>query len=125
MERHIHITELHSLCIMRWRGEKAYEKLQGYLQEGLVEVDLDGVELLSMSFLDGLVSKLIAFHLADKVTFRVSDPTVRDKLARIAGIRSATLFYRSGDQDTRQVLPKAEMLYKATFVASKIPALEI
>jgi hypothetical protein len=123
VEKRIHITELCSPCIMRWRGQQAYDKLEKYLALGHVEVDLDGAELLSMSFLDELVSKLVASNSLDKVTFVVNEPVVRDKLARIAGIRAISLFCRSSKQVTCRVRAKRNVSPAPVFTASKVASL--
>ena len=119
MRKHIHISQLSSPCITRWRGQEAGEKLQGYLEDEPIEIDLNEVEMVSLSFLDGLVSYLLTLGSMDKVIFRASDPMVEDKLARVAGIRLAPLFYRVGDGDIRQLVPKHTISKKPTFVPSK------
>lgn len=119
MSRRIRVTQLSSRCITRSRGQNAGRKLQRYLEAGPVEIDLDGVEMLSMSFLDGLICHFIEHGNEELVTFRVSDPAVKNKLARLAAIRCVTLYYRSGDQQPRRRISMLSPSYDAEFAPGK------
>jgi hypothetical protein len=90
----VHITELASPCLTRQRGKEAYRNLVPYLHAGQVDVILDGVEMLSLSYLDGIVNSLIATGSTGDVTFVVSDQRFMNKLARVAEIRQTKLFAR-------------------------------
>ena len=87
----LHITDLAQPCVTRRRGEQAFQKLQPLLGEAPIEVDLNLADMLSMSFLDGLVSKLINSESVDVVTFVSDDESTIRKLDRISEIRSARL----------------------------------
>lgn len=115
----IHISQLSSRCVTRSRGKEAGEKLQKYLESGPVEIDLCDVEIMSMSFLDGLITQLLASANTDMIIFRIDDPMVRDKLARIAEIRSACLFHRTNTGKVRRVVPKTPVSYKTTSATTK------
>lgn len=99
MVKRLHVTDLTTPCITRARGEEAFRALKTHLDKpGSVEIDLRGVDLLSSSFLDGLINSLAISGLLSNVTFAVDDADIRAKLARIAGLRKVTLFTSSGQK---------------------------
>ena len=121
METSVSITELAPATITRSRGHEAYRKLQDYLAGEAVEIDLSGAELLSMSFLDEIVSKLLESRQLDRVTFLAADPSAQQKLARIAGIRNTSIFFRTKKEEPRQLVQPRQTDSAVTFALSKQP----
>ena len=63
---------------------------------------------LSLSYLDGIILKLLAAQRLQDVTFVTSVSRVYDKLARIVDIRSVEIYARFGENtDRERVPPKA------------------
>lgn len=102
MEAFIHIKELAPSMVTRPRGEEAYQKLQERQQLGPVEIDLTDATLLSASFLDGFVLRLIEAKRLDVMTFVTADPGVQRKLAKVAGLHDVTMFFRTQRSAPRQ-----------------------
>ena len=119
MTQKIHIGELVQPCVTRTRGEEAAKKLHGLLHAGSVELDLDCMEMISMSFLDGLISVLLAASELGKVTFQTNESSTKLKLRRVAGIRSSPIFCRSTHRTVRKLIPNYHEPVKASFVYSK------
>lgn len=117
--RKIHIRQLASPCITRIRGEEASERLDSYIGVDQIAIDFDGVEIVSLSFLDGLIAKLVKSHKEENVIF-ITSPDIEDKLARIVGIRSATIYCNSNDGIVQRITPKFYRSQGAAFVPSKI-----
>ena len=108
METSILVTQLVPATVTRPRGEEAYWKLREYLPTGAVEVDLNSATLLSFSFLDGIILRLLEASQLEKVTFVASDTKLQKKLAQVAGVRNATIFFRTGKGEHRRpIQPKA------------------
>ena len=116
----LHVSDLSSPCITRARGQLAAERLLSYLTTDSVEIDLNDVEMLSTSFLDGLVSHLPAQDIKNKVTFLVNDPIVKNKLARVAAVRHIDLYYCSHNNKRRTVNWKSPSSLKAVFADTKM-----
>ena len=105
METSVSITRLAPTTVTRPRGEEAYRNLREYLPAGAVEVDLNSAELLSVSFLDGLVLRLLEANQLDKVTFVASDPGVQRKLSQVAGVRHVEILFRTEKGGSRRPVP--------------------
>ena len=74
----------------RHRGEEAYKKLAPTLSGNQqVVVDFDGVELVSPSFIDGLLLRLIEHR--QTVYFKATKPRILERLKRIGNLRKVTL----------------------------------
>ena len=56
--------------LTRRRGEDTYEQLRPYLDSGQVELLLPSDVPLSLSYLDGIILKLLAAQRLQDVTFR-------------------------------------------------------
>ena len=115
----IRISELSKICATRRRGQEASSRLQAYLKRGLVEIDLDDVEILSTSFLDELISQLVETDRIEKVVFKCSTSALEDKLARISGIRNTKIYYRLRNSRSHEIVPKPFEPPKVTFMAKK------
>jgi len=57
-----------------------------------------------MSFLDEIVIKLQSANLLDKVTFIFAADDIRQRLAQIAAIRDAHIFYKRSEQEDRRII---------------------
>ncbi len=90
----------------RSKGGVAYHKLSTFLGHKIVEIDLDGAETPSLSFLDDITSSLFKDSVLDKVTFKTDSNVTRDKLSRIAEIHSIDIYYRSSEHMERIFVPK-------------------
>jgi len=113
----ITFNELSESGIGRARGHLAFRNLQTHLAAESVEIDFAGQDLVSMSFLDELVLRLIESNKLAKVVFVGSDPLVLEKLAQVAAIRNATIFVQSKRGELKRVLkPKP-----ATVISLKLP----
>lgn len=92
------------------------------LENGPVDVKLDGVDLLSASFLDEIVRLLVAKSQSEKVTFVTDDILTIDKLRRISAVRNARIYARGTQDVERNVLaPRQVTSGDSTFSASKVP----
>ncbi len=116
MERQIHITEIVAHCVTRARGEEAARKLLGYLEVSPVEIDLNGVEMVSLSFLDGLLSFIASYYKKPNIIFQIDRPDIEKKLAHIASIRHTDINYRYVKQPVQHVEPRPPRSSKTTFV---------
>jgi hypothetical protein len=100
----IPFKELSQSGIGRARGHMAFRILKTHLAAESVEIDFAGQDLVSMSFLDELVLRLIESNQLEKIVFVASDPLVLEKLAQVAAIRSATIFVQSKTGEPKRVL---------------------
>jgi hypothetical protein len=108
METSVPITQLAPRTVTRPRGEEAYQKLQEHLLAGATEVDLSSATLLSFSFLDGLILRLLETNQLETVTFVAPDPGLQRKLAQVAGVRKAVIFFREKKGEPRHIVqPRA------------------
>ena len=85
------LASLSSSFTTRRRGEEAYMELQPMLRAGPVVLDLDDVEVLSVSFLDGLLLGLINCGHINSVIFRTSNARTRTRLERLSGLRAVDI----------------------------------
>ncbi len=118
MKHEVQVKHLSFPCVTRKRGKEAAEKLQAYIGNEPVVVILNGVEMLSLSFLDGLISDLASHDNTEKVVFDSINPIVEDKLARVAAIRDVSIIYRSANE-IRHITPKTSVPHDAQFVPMK------
>ena len=75
------------------------------LDSGQVELLLPSDVPLSMSYLDGIILKLLAAQRLQDVTFVTNESRVYDKLARIVDIRSVEIYARFGENAERERVP--------------------
>ena len=120
--KRIHISDLSEVTVTRARGAEAFDRLAPQLSPDLMlELDLDGVDLLSPSFLDELILKLSKADAIEQVVFLTKDLVVLQKLRRAATYRRVALLVKSGDVSTRRLEERASPAL-VTSVGSK-PAL--
>lgn len=107
MTRIVDIGELSPAMITRSRGEQAYGRLREMLQAG-EQVELrvfPGENPISMSFLDGIIVKLVESGRLSNVTFATNDERTMDKLCNIREIRSIPVAARWDGDSRRQSNP--------------------
>ena len=104
METRVSVKELSESGVSRARGNIAFRTLQGYLSSELVELDFSDEDLISLSFLDEMVLRLMESKQLQKVVFFATDPLIQQKLAQVASVRNATIFFRSDKGQPRQVI---------------------
>ena len=96
--------------ITRSRGEQAYGRLREMLQAG-EQIELrvfPGSSPISMSFLDGIIVKLVESGRLSDVTFATNDERTMDKLCNIREIRAIPVAARWDGVPLRQdKLPSA------------------
>lgn len=102
----IHINRLTPSCVTRARGEEAAKKLYAHSGTKPVEVDLSGIEMISLSFLDGLLFSFCKSSNKKRIIFYIDSPDTENKLARIAGMRHITIHYHYRGQEVRPVEPR-------------------
>ena len=100
----IPFKDLSQSGIGRARGHLAFRNLQTHLTAESVEIDFAGQDLVSMSFLDELLLRLIESNQLEKIVFVASDPLVLEKLAQVSAIRNATIFVQSNTGEPKRVL---------------------
>jgi hypothetical protein len=105
MSRIIPINKLSPSTVTRSRGNEAYRKVVEYLKTGeSLVIDLRGQELISISFLDEVVIKLQSAQLLDKVAFLFVADDTHQRLAQVAALRKAQIFYTRNEQEDRKVI---------------------
>ena len=91
-DRMISLLDLSPAFSTRKRGAETYFKLLPLLQDGPVVLDLDGIELMPVSFLDGLMLRLMESGHAEDVSFKATNSLAIDKLRRLSGLRDVDIF---------------------------------
>jgi len=116
--RRIAISQLAFPCVTRARGEEASKKLQDYVGVDQIEVDFNGVEMISLSFLDGFISSLMKINKEKNVVL-VINPQIKEKLARIAGLRNATIYHCLNGRAIQQIRPRLYESHDSVFIPNK------
>ena len=83
----VKIQDLSPVCVTRRRGADAFEALMKLDDGSNIEIDLNGTEMLSLSFLDELIYRLHQKLASERVAFVTSSPNHLAKLGRISGYR--------------------------------------
>ena len=122
MNQQVHVRQLSQPSVTRARGAEASVSLARLLDNGPIELELDGVDLLSASFLDEIVRLLAKRSQIEKVTFVTDDILTLDKLKRISAVRNARIYAR-GTHDAQRIMlaPRQVASGDSTFSASKVP----
>lgn len=124
MPKRISVLELSPVCVTRRRGAEAYEKLRPHLSRDRVEIDLSGVDLLSASFLDAIVSRLDRFGQLDGVIFVADDPASLNKLERIAGVHDIAVRVRSEGEASSRLVNRKRVRADFTHTEKKEPTMD-
>ena len=104
--RMVSLLELSPAFSTRKRGAETYAKLLPFLQDGPVVLDLDGIDLMPVSFLDGLMLRLMESGHADNVSFKASDSIAVDKLRRLSGLRGVDIFLHQPSGGLQKLEPR-------------------
>ena len=105
----LHLSDYTERGLLRRRGEQAYQGMSHHFSVDDVEINLDGLNSMSMSFIDGIISKLVLNDQMDRVTFVTNNDRTLEKLGTISGFRNTSIFYRPSDQTERVPVPKVEL----------------
>ncbi len=100
------ITELTTPCLTRRRGRLAAEALLSRDDGDEIHLLLNGVEFLSLSFLDELVRHLEEAGVLGRLTFGTQRHEHVDKLGRVRDIREVDIYLLSNGERVL-VEPKA------------------
>ena len=103
----ISVETLSSSFSTRRRGEEAFERLWPMLTGDQIFIDLDGVGLLSPSFLDGLLLKLRRKGIVDMVVFKTCDERTLGRLQRLVDLRSITVHTSNQRDAVKRLLPSS------------------
>ena len=104
--RKIPLTTLAPYYTTRRRGEEACKSLLSVMHESPVVLDLDDVDAVSLSFLDGLILHLMNSGHLDAVMFTTANSATEMKLGRLAGTRGANIRLINADgvvEDAKKV----------------------
>ena len=113
---YVDVNELSSRFLSRERGHEAAEKLEDdYVDVERICINLDASDVVSLSFLDGLILALNQKNMLTKVVFNTQKSDVLGKLSCIAGAREVAIYDASLTKIT-PMLPKEE---KLSFVKNK------
>jgi hypothetical protein len=105
MEKTIPVSQLANSAMTRQRGREASTRLLSYLDSyDSIQIDSRATDLVSSSYLDEIVLNLKAAGAFDRVVFLVSDQTVLHRLAGIAAVRDARIFYRTNPRSPKDVV---------------------
>ena len=105
----LHVRDITQRGSLRRRGEKVYQEVSSHLLTDEVEINLDGIRFMSMSFIDGIISKLVINEQLHKVTFVTDNARTLEKLGTISGFRNTPIFYRSSERAERAPVPIVEL----------------
>jgi len=114
------ISDFTPLCTTRSRAKEASAKLIKKLQlNSGVEIDIGCCEIVSVSFLDELLTNLQSILPENKIVFRINDQALEDKLALVSGMKSIDIFYRINDEKVRKVVPRYVVSHEPEFQERK------
>lgn len=107
----LNVSELSRVLTTRGRGTEAYHEFASHFKEGPVALDLDDAEVISASFLDGLLLRLIEDKLLNSVSFKTSNPRFYTRLQRISADRQVDIHrYRDGCVEKIEPLQAPKLL---------------
>ena len=106
----LHLSDYTERGLLRRRGEQAYQKMSAHFHSDDVEINLDGLNSMSMSFIDGIISKLVLNDQLERVTFVTDNSRTLEKLGTISGFRDTSIYYRSSGQIERIPVPIVALL---------------
>ena len=101
----IEISDLSHFLTSRERGAEAYQQFQREIEAGEAIISLDGAEVVSASFLDGLLLRLSEHNHLDKVSFDTTNERLRARLQRLSADRGMKIYlYEKGHR--KALIPK-------------------
>ena len=90
--RMVSLLDLSPAFSTRKRGAETYFRLLPMLKEGPVVLDIDGIDLMPVSFLDGLMLRLMKSGHDQHVSFKATNSLAVEKLRRLSGLRGVDIF---------------------------------
>lgn len=109
MARAVHVKDLGVPTVTRPRGREAAAFLLSRHSEATL-VLLDGVPMLSGSFIDGVVLHLFEEGALGRMAFVTRDRETERKLSRIAALHpNVTIYFQRGEDAPREKVVPAEM----------------
>ena len=106
----------------RGRSDEAYAKLRPVLGGEPIAINLDGIESLSASFLDGLLLRLIEGDHLHNVVFVTRNARTQEALARLSSVRSVDIRLLNEQGKVETVTPRPYRQLRPRFSESKLPA---
>ncbi len=103
----------------RGRSEEAYSRLKPLLGDWSTAINLDGIESLSASFLDGLLLRLIEGRHLPNVLFVTREARTLEVLARLSSVRSADIRLLNEQGLVESVTPRPYRALRPRFSQSK------
>ena len=111
--RMVRLVDMSESFMTRRRGKEAYRNLHPMLRpDTTIVLNLDGMPILSMSFLDELVLRLREDNKSDALVFQTEDPLTMSRLERISGVRSIVLRSLNPRGKVERIQPR----YPAPFI---------
>lgn len=105
--RMISLLDLSPSFSTRKRGAETYFKLLPLLKDGPVVLDIDGIDLMPVSFLDGLMLRLMKSGHAQDVSFKATNSIAVEKLRRLSGLRGVDIFLRCPSGRLEKLQPRS------------------
>ena len=102
---YLKLEELAEASLNRKRGKEAYDALRRRDTGSQMEIDLNGVELPSLSFLDEFIFRLEKNGMLGRALFVTAKPQHLAKLARVSEIRNVEI-RRMADGRPEVIEPK-------------------
>ena len=82
-------------------------------------LNLDGVDVMPVAFLDGLILKLMEGGYANHVSFMTDDVHTKEKLQRVSGLRGVGVFACGPNGRLERLEPKFSNTPRARFSPGK------
>ena len=118
--RMISLLDLSPAFSTRKRGAETYFKLLPLLQDGPVVLDLDGIDLMPVSFLDGLMLRLMESGHAEDVSFKATNSLAIDKLRRLSGLRDVDIFLHRPSAESKNSNPEIRTPCRYTTLTTSV-----
>lgn len=117
--RPVSLVELSPSFSTRGRGAEAYEILLPLLNDGPILLDLNGIEIMPASFLDGLLLRLVEGGYANNICFMTDDARAKERLRRVSGLRGIEVFVCGPGGDSERLDPTYPQAAQVQFSTEK------
>ena len=115
----VDLASLAARFTTRGRSDEAYAELRPLLGDGPIAINLEGIESLSASFLDGLLLRLIAGEHLQDVVFVARKVRTQEALARLSSVRSVDIRLLNERGEIETVTPRPFRQLKPRFAGRK------
>ena len=115
----VYLASLAARFTTRGRSDEAYAELRPHLGGGPIAINLDGIESLSASFLDGLLLRLLEGDHLHEVAFVTRNDRTQAALARLSSVRSVDIRLLNEQGEVETVTPRPFRQLKPQFTESK------